>query len=158
VIRNDGTRVIQAAAVRGNVLTTPLSTSLTVTVTPGMTAPAESVAVPRISPEFVFCANRLILEEHITIKKTDTHQCFATLITVSQKFVSCSAGLLTLYSRQGSATDGSQTALSSHAVAWPTPHAKAYVNKLVVFPLSFNCQALLFAAFSTSESVNAGLP
>ena len=32
------------------------------------------------------------------------------------------------------------------------------VKKVIVFPLSFNCQALLFTPFSTSENVNAGPP
>jgi hypothetical protein len=34
----------------------PLSTSSTFTLAPGITAPAESVTTPRMSPEFVFCA------------------------------------------------------------------------------------------------------
>src|ERR1700756_2443494 len=38
----------------------PESRLVTVTLTPSTTAPVASVTVPRISPEFVFCANPLV--------------------------------------------------------------------------------------------------
>src|SRR5437016_3247068 len=37
-------------------LATPVSTLRIVTAAPGITAPVASVTVPRMSPEFVFCA------------------------------------------------------------------------------------------------------
>src|SRR5262249_438551 len=39
-----------------NVVTTPVSLLVTETLTPSITAPDGSTTVPRISPEFVFCA------------------------------------------------------------------------------------------------------
>src|SRR5260370_18164833 len=38
----------------------PVARLVTVTLTPSTTAPVASVTVPRISPEFVFCANPLV--------------------------------------------------------------------------------------------------
>jgi hypothetical protein len=63
VIRNDRTRVIQAGAIRGECLDdgfidVPYRDCYT-----WNDSPAESVTVPRISLELVFCANKLILEE-----------------------------------------------------------------------------------------------
>src|SRR5260370_7688222 len=43
-----------------NSLVMPVSRLVTVTLTPSTTAPVASVTVPRISPEFVFCANPLV--------------------------------------------------------------------------------------------------
>jgi hypothetical protein len=84
------------------------------------------------------------------------------------KFASCSAALLTLYSRQRSVTDGSPTALSSHVIGIAhihmqelpgstdtqrqsvvylrlaiTPRAHNHCQRLFVFRLSFNCHAKL---------------
>src|SRR6266849_2752338 len=43
-----------------NSVVMPVSRLVTVTLTPSTTAPVASVTVPRISPEFVFCANPLL--------------------------------------------------------------------------------------------------
>src|SRR5207253_10597829 len=64
-------------------LATPVSTLRIVTAAPGITAPVASVTVPRMSPEFVFCATpNPAMQENKTIADSTLENAGATLLAL----------------------------------------------------------------------------